>query len=306
MSPVGIGVAARGKANVFMIQATLSGLVTGSLFALIAVGFNLTFMVNRTVNFAHGQWVALGSLLAFTFLVQWQVPLLVTFIGAAVVLGLMGILLERIGIRPLLGHSLSLGFIMSTLAIGIILENVALFHWGTTALYVPSPLGEARLSLLGAGIYPQELLVLGVTALVLLALAVLYRTTWLGRALRVTAENVEAAELMGVNTKWIIACAYGLSGTMAAIAGVLVAPLTGALATAGGNLGLKAFAIAIVGGLDSISGTLLAGLLLGVAEQYIALYLSPGLKDVLVFGLVIAMLMLRPFGLFGSHDEEKV
>ena len=277
------GVVSVGKANALMMQATLSGLVTGSLFALIAIGFNLTFIVNRTVNFAHGQWVALGSLLAFTFLVQWQVPLLVTFIGSAVILSLMGVGLERVGIRPLLGHSLSLGFIMSTLAIGIMLENTALLFWGTTALYVPSTLGDARISLWGAGVYPQELLVLGVTALVLLVLAGLYRGTRFGFALRATAENPEAAALMGVNTKGIIALVYALSGCMAGIAGVLVAPLTGALATAGANLGLKAFAIAIVGGLDSIVGTLLAGLLLGIAEQYIALYLSPGLKDVLGF-----------------------
>ncbi len=287
-----------------MIQATLSGLVTGSLLALIAIGFNLTFMVNRTVNFAHGQWVALGSLLAFTCLVQWQIPLLMTLIGSGVVLGMMGIALERIGVRPLLGHSLSLGFIMSTLAIGIMLENLALLYWGTTALYMPSPLGEARMSVLEAGIYPQELLILGVTTLVLLALAALYKWTRLGLSLRATAENAEVAMLMGVNTKRTIASAYGIAALMAGIAGELVAPVTGALATAGSHLGLKAFAIAIVGGLDSITGTLLAGLLLGVAEQYIALYISPGLKDVLVFALVIAVLMLRPFGLLGTGDDE--
>ena len=103
-----------------------------------------------------------------------------TLIGSGVVLGMMGIALERIGVRPLLGHSLSLGFIMSTLAIGIMLENLALLYWGTTALYMPSPLGEARMSVLEAGIYPQELLILGVTTLVLLALAALYKWTRLG------------------------------------------------------------------------------------------------------------------------------
>ncbi|MBI2462471.1 MAG: branched-chain amino acid ABC transporter permease, partial [Candidatus Rokubacteria bacterium] len=129
-----------------MLQATLSGLAVGSLFALIAVGYNLTYAVNRTVNFAHGQWVAVGSLLAFTLLVQWRIPLLITFIGAAVGMGILGVVLERVGIRPMRGHSLSLGFIMSTLAVGIILENVALFWWGSTALYVPPTFGEARLT----------------------------------------------------------------------------------------------------------------------------------------------------------------
>ncbi len=288
-----------------MIKATLSGLVNGSLFALIAIGFNLTFIVNRTVNFAHGQWVALGSLLAFTCLVQWQVPWLITCIGSATALGMMAIVLERIGVRPLLEHSLSLGFIMSTLAIGIMLENLALLYWGTTALYVPSTLGEARLSVFGAGIYPQELLILGTTVGILSTLAILYRGTSLGLSLRATAENAAVASLMGVNTKWTIACAYGISGLMAGTAGVLVAPITGAMAAAGSHLGLKAFAIAIGGGLDSITGTLVAGLLLGVAEQYIALYISPGLKDVLVFTLVIAVLMLRPFGLLGTFDDER-
>ena len=289
-----------------MFQATLSGLSVGSLFALIAVGFNLTFIVNRTLNFAHGQWVAVGSLLAFTLLVEWHMPLLVTIIGTGVLLGILGIALERIGIRPMIGHSLSLGFIMSTLAIGIMLESAALYMWGSTALFVPSPLGEERMEIFGAGIYPQEVLVPAVTALMLVGLAILYRTTRLGRALRATAENADAAQLMGINTKRMIGFAYGLAGLMAGVAGVLVAPLTGALAVAGAGLGLKAFAIAIVGGLDSITGTLIAGLLLGVIEQYISLYISPGLRDVGVFAIVIGILIIRPFGLLGTAEDEKV
>ncbi len=289
-----------------MLQATISGLAVGSLFALIAVGFNLTFVVNRTVNFAHGQWVALGSLFAFTLLVEWQVPLLITFIGTGVALGILGILLERIGIRPMIGHSLSLGFIMSTLAIGIMLENAALYWWGSVAQFVPSPLGEERMEILGAGIYPQEALIPVVTVIAMIGLAVLYRMTRLGRALRATAENREAAQLMGINAKRMVGLAYGLAGVMAGVAGVLVAPVTGALATAGASLGLKAFAVAIVGGLDSITGTLIAGLLLGVAEQYVALYISPGLRDVVIFALVIAVLLIRPSGLLGTPDDEKI
>lgn len=289
-----------------MLQATISGLAVGSLFALIAVGFNLTFIVNRTVNFAHGQWVAVGSLIAFTLLVQWQWPLLVTFIGAAVVLGAMGIVLERVGIRPMIGHSLSLGFIMSTLAIGIMLENVALYIWESEALFVPSPLGEERMEIFGAGIYPQELLIPVVTAIMIIGLALLYRFTRWGRALRAVAENREAAQLMGIDSRRMIGIAYGLAGIMAAVAGVLVAPVTGALATAGGALGLKAFAIAIVGGLDSIPGTLIAGLLLGVAEQYVALYISPGLRDVVIFAIVIGILLVRPQGLLGTAEDEKI
>ncbi len=288
-----------------MFQATLSGLAVGSLFALIAVGFNLTFAVNRTVNFAHGQWVAVGSLLAFTLLVEWQMPLLVTIIGTGVLLGILGLVLERIGIRPMIGHSLSLGFIMSTLALGIMLESAALYWWGSTALFVPSPVGEERMEIFGAGIYPQEALVPVVTAFMLLGLAIIYRATRLGRALRATAENRDAAQLMGINAKRMVAVAYGLAGLMAGVAGVLVAPLTGALAVAGAGLGLKAFAVAIVGGLDSIIGTLIAGLFLGVAEQYIALYISPGLRDVGVYAIVISMLLIRPFGLLGKSEDEK-
>ena len=289
-----------------MLQSTLSGLAVGSLFALIAVGFNLTFVVNRTVNFAHGQWVAAASLLAFTMLVTWQVPLFITIVSIGVLMGVLGIGLERVGIRPMIGHSLSLGFIMSTLAIGIMIESLGLWGWGTVALFVPSPLGEERMEFLGAGIYPQEIIVPAVTAVMLLGLAVLYRFTRVGRALRATSENPDAARLMGIDTKWMVGLAYGLAGLMAGVAGVLVAPLTGAFAAAGAGLGLKAFAIAIVGGLDSITGTLIAGLLLGVVEQYIALYISPGLRDVGVFAIVIAILIIRPFGLLGTSENEKV
>ena len=162
------------------------------------------------------------------------------------------------------------------------------------------------MEILGAGIYPQEALMPVVTAFMLLGLAIIYRTTRLGRALRATAENPDAAQLMGINTKRMIGYSYGLAGLMAGVAGVLVAPLTGAVAAAGAGLGLKAFAIAIVGGLDSITGTLIAGLLLGVVEQYIALYISPGLRDVGVFAIVIGILLIRPFGLLGTAEDEKV
>jgi branched-chain amino acid transport system permease protein len=286
-----------------VLQALTSGLSVGSLLALIAVGYNLTYAANRTVNFAHGQWVAVGSLLTFTLVVQWRVPALVTFIGTAVAMGLLGVGLERVGIRPMLGHSLSLGFIMSTLAVGILLENVALMVWGSNALPVPPPVGDRRLDLLGIGIYPQEVLVPMVTAIMIACLAALYRWTKVGRALRATAENPDAARLMGIDTRAMVALAYGLGGLMAGAAGVLVAPLTGALATAGGHLGLKAFAVAIVGGLDSVAGTLLAGFLLGVAEQFGALYVSTGLRDVVVFGIVILMLLVRPGGLLGTQDD---
>lgn len=289
-----------------LLQAITSGLSVGCLLALIAVGYNLTYAANRTVNFGHGQWVAVGSLLTFTLFVQWRVPLLVTFIGTAVGMGVLGVALERVGIRPMLRHSMSLGFIMSTLAVGIILENVALLVWGSNALAVPSPFGERRVDFLGVGIYPQELLVPVVTALMIGGLALLYRATKVGRALRATAENPEAARLMGIDTRVMVALAYGLGGVMAGAAGVLVAPLTGALATAGGHLGLKAFAVAIVGGLDSVAGTLLAGMLIGVAEQLGALYISTGLRDVVVFGIVIVMLLLRPWGLLGTREDEKI
>lgn len=286
-----------------VLQALTSGLSVGSLLALIAVGYNLTYAANRTLNFAHGQWVAVASLLTFTLVVQWKVPALVTFIGTAVVMGLLGVGLERVGIRPMLGHSLSLGFIMSTLAVGIILENVALLVWGSNALPVPPPVGDRRLDVLGVGIYPQEVLVPAVTACMIAGLAALYRWTKVGRALRATAENQDAARLMGIDTRGMVALAYGLGGLMAGAAGVLVAPLTGALATAGGHLGLKAFAVAIVGGLDSVAGTLLAGLLLGVAEQFGALYVSTGLRDVVVFGIVVLTLLVRPGGLLGTQDD---
>ena len=183
-----------------MFQATLSGLAVGSLFALIAVGFNLTFIVNRTVNFAHGQWVAGWARCSRSPCWSsgrcrcWSPSS-----GPACCSASWASRWSVVGIRPMLGHSLSLGFIMSTLAIGIMLENAALWWWGSTALFVPSPLGEERIDVFGAGIYPQEAVIPLVTALMLVGLALLYRFTRLGRALRATAENPEAARLMGID-----------------------------------------------------------------------------------------------------------
>ena len=182
-----------------------------------------------------------GSLLAFTLLVEWQMPLLVTIIGTGVLLGILGVALERVGIRPMLGHSLSLGFIMSTLAIGIMLENAALWWWwGSTALFVPSPLGEERIDVFGAGIYPQEAVIPAVTAVMLAGLALLYRFTPAGAAPSGRRRRTRsAARLMGIDAKRMIGFAYGLAGLMAGVAGVLVAPLTGGARRGGGRTGAQ-------------------------------------------------------------------
>jgi branched-chain amino acid transport system permease protein len=217
-----------------------------------------------------------------------------------------GAVVERIGVRPAIKIKSEFGWIMSTIALGIIFKNVAENIWGRDDIKFPSPLPEAPIKFLGANVLPMEILVVGGALALMLAVELFNRKSIYGRAVVATFNDREAAKLMGINTGLVITFSYALSSLTAAFAGVLIAPLTLTGATMGSVLGLKAFAVAIIGGLTSGMGIVVGGLILGIAETCTGYYLSTGYKDVPGLVLLLIVLAYKPAGLFGKAAIKKV
>ena len=288
-----------------LTQLVYSGIALGMIYAVIAFGYQLTFATSDTLNFGQGDALMLGALVGLTLvnlgLNYWLMIPLVCLFGIV-----QGAVVERIGVRPAIKIKSEFGWIMSTIALGIIFKNVAENVWGRDDLKFPSPLPEAPIKLFGANVLPMEILVVVGAVLMMAAVEIFNRRTIWGKAVVATFNDRDAARLMGINTSLVITFSYALSSMSAALAGVLIAPLTLTGSTMGAVLGLKAFAVAIIGGLTSGMGIILGGIILGIAEKTTGYYLSTGYQDVPGLVLLLVVLAVKPAGLFGKHAIKKV
>ncbi len=302
-----------------LLQALLSGLALGGIYALVALGFSITHTTTKTLNFGQGEFLVAGSFVGVGALLLMSgkgysgvlaaddVTLLRygwALLAALLVMGLLGALLYFTAVRPFFGFS-GMAWVMSTIGFGIILQNGALAIWGAGSVAMPSPLGDAVLRFGGAGIRPQEILVLGVTAVVMLGLDFVLRRTRIGKAVRAVAANPKAAALMGINVGAIVVLAFVLSSSLTGLAGLLIAPITTASVFMGLAIALKAFSAAIVGGLTNPRGCIAGGFMLGVIEALVGLWHAE-MREITVFALIILVLVLKPEGLFGEKPFEKV
>ena len=296
-----------------LAQLIVSGVVVGMIYGVIAFGYQLTFATSKTLNFGQGEALMLGALVGLTtinFLIGQQIGTFAAYLlmlPVVLAFGLMqGAVVEFLGVRQAIRTKSEAGWIMATIALGIIFKNLAENIWGRDALRFPSPLPEAALSFNGVRIQPMEIaIVLGAVGL-MIAVEVFNRRSIDGKAVVATANDRDAAGLMGINTRLVITFSYALSSMAAAFAGVLVAPITLTGATMGAVLGLKAFAVAIIGGLSSGVGVVVGGVILGVTENLTGYYISTGYKDVPGLVLLLLVLTFKPSGLFGSAAIKKV
>lgn len=277
------------------------------MYGLVALGFYVTYAVSGTVNFAQGSAMMLGAVLTFTFAKTLGWPMGVAIVLALSLCALYGLLVEFFAVRPFVSRG-SDAWLMATVALGIVADNLALFTFGKEPRSLPSPLAQVPLTIgdLGLGVYPLQLLipVVGLTLAAVLH-TVSRRSRW-GIAMLAVVQNKSAARLMGIPIKRVIAISFALSALFAGIAGVLIAPLFNVNADMGTLFGLKAFAVAILGGITSAWGVMLAGLLFGLVEAIITSTLGSGYTQIISFALVIAVLAWRPGGLFGGVEVKKV
>ncbi|CAB3712835.1 branched-chain amino acid ABC transporter permease [Achromobacter kerstersii] len=290
-----------------LMSAIVSGLGLGSMYGLMALGFYLTYAVSGTVNFAQGSSMMLGAVLTYTFAQTLGWPLAPALLVALALCGVYGLVVERLAVRPFASRG-SNAWLMSTVALGIVLDNVVMFTFGKEPRSLPSPLAQAPLEIggLGLGIYPLQLLIPIIGLVLAAALHTLSRRTRWGVALLAVVQNPNAARLMGIPVRHAIMAAFAVSTLFAGVAGALVAPLFNVQADMGTLFGLKAFVVAILGGITSAWGVMIAGLLFGVVEALITVALGSGYTQIISFTLVIVMLAVRPNGLFGRADVRKV
>jgi branched-chain amino acid transport system permease protein len=288
-----------------LVQLLVTGLALGSMYGLVALGYHITWATSRTMNFSQGHAVMVGAVIAWALVVALGWPLSAGLVATLVALAGFGALVERVAVRPFFRAS-SPAWLLSTIACGIIAENVAQLLFGKDARAFPSALTQRPILVGGAGFYPQELLI-PVVGLGLMALVqVFYHRTRYGRQLKAVAWNAEAAGLMGIDVGRAVMAAYALSAVLAGVAGVLLAPLLNVAPTMGTIIGLKAFAVAIIGGLGSAPGIVIAGLGYGVLEAFVAGYVSTGAREIVGFALVIVVLVARPWGLLGAPPARRV
>jgi len=285
--------------------AIISGIGLGSMYGLIALGFHVTYVVSSTVNFSQGSAMMLGAVLGYTFGVRLQWPMPLAVLAALMLCGLFGLAVERMLVRPFAERG-SNGWLMATVAGGIVLENATLFTFGKEPRSFPSWLAEKPVDVFGAGAYPLQLVIplagLGIAVVLHLVL----RRTRIGKALLAVVQNPDAARLMGIDVRLAIAASYAVSTVLAGIAGLLIAPLFSVHSEMGTLFGIKAFAVAILGGLTSAWGVMLAGLAYGLIEAMATAYLGSVYTQIVAFSVVILALTAMPNGLFGRAAVNKV
>jgi branched-chain amino acid transport system permease protein len=275
-------------------SAIISGLGLGSMYGLLALGFHITHAVSRTVNFAQGSTMMLGAVVCFTFWVTLGWPLALAVLLALMACALWGVVVERVAVRPFVARG-SNSWLIATVALGIVLENVVLFTFGKDPRGMPPGiLTTGMISIVGIRIQYLQLLIPVIGLALAAGLQVFFATSRHGNA------------LLGIRVERVIAFAFALSGLLAGIAGILVAPLFIISSTMGTLFGIKAFAVAILGGIESAWGVVLAGLLYGIAEALITALVGSTYTQIVTFALVILALALRPTGLFGRTELRKV
>lgn len=303
-----------------LLQALISGLAVGAAYALVALGFSVTFSTTRTLNFSHGEFVSAGAFVGMSVLfLALGKPISETSFGADLpgsgaqllallaalgIMGVLGWLLYVIGVRPFRGHT-GMAWVMSTLGFGVVLQSIGLAIWGPKPVFVPAPVGDEILRFAGVGVRPQELLTLAVAVTIMLVFDRVMRITLLGKAMRAVAHSPANASLMGINVNAIMIGAFVFSSALAGLSGFLLAPIAQASLFMGLSVGLKGFSGAMIGGLDNPRGCVIGGFLLGVLESMVNLWQAQW-REVAIFALVILVLAFRPTGLFGARRVEKV
>lgn len=288
-----------------MVQLVINGLAMGSIYALIALGLLQIFNAVRIVNFAQGQLLMVGAFLGIATITQAQLPIWISYLISFAAMAVIGVIFMLVAYYPLRGKPFYL-VILTTIAVGMVLENLVLIIFGPLPQSVASPFGSSQIQIGNVVVSQHVLFIFAATAVLLLAQWWFMSRTRFGRMIRATSLDMDMARLVGIRVRYTVTVAFMLGSMLAGAAGLLVAPLFLAEPAMGGALGLKAFVVSVIGGFGNLYGAVLAGLLLGLLETLVAGYISSDFRDVISFLLMVGFLFVRPQGLFGEKQSERV
>lgn len=284
-----------------ILQFIFSGITIGSIYAMVALGFNIIYSATDIINFAQGEFVMLGGMIMVSLVKVLNLPMWLAFPIAVLSVTLIGALFERLCIHPLKKPTV-LTLIIITIAGSILMKGGAMFAWGKEILSLPHFSSEKPILFFGATILPQVLWILGIITVAVALLALFFRITITGKAMRACAANRRAASLVGINVKRIVLFAFALSAMLGAIAGIVITPISLMSYDRGAMLALKGFGAAVLGGLGNPVGAVAAGFLIGVLESLSAGLISSHYKDAIALIVLLAVLFMKPSGLFGSGE----
>lgn len=290
-----------------ILQCLFSGLTSGSIYAMVGLGFNIIYNATGIVNLAQGEFLMLGGLVMVLFTVALKIPMVAAFFLTIATVTLVGILFERLAIYPAhkKGGSLVL-FITITIAVSMLLQGIAMFIWGKDPLSLPPFTSGQPIQLLGAAVTPQVLWVLGLSMLAVVLMNLFFNHTITGKAMSACSENREAASLVGIPVNVMILLSFALSAALGAVAGATITPITLMVYDRGPLLALKGFSAAVLGGLGLGVGAVAGGLILGLVEAFSAGFISSGFKDAIALLILILVLFFKPGGIFGSEEVVRI
>ncbi|MEF3696030.1 branched-chain amino acid ABC transporter permease [Desulfolutivibrio sp.] len=293
----------------YYLQLFISGLVVGSIYSLVALGFVIIYKATKVVNFAQGELVMVGAYVCFALTVQAKLPFLAAFFMTLAFSFVLGIVIERLILRPMIGEPI-ISVIMVTIGLSSVLKSLVQLFWGTQIQVFPPVLPQEPVMIAGLPVAPVYLAAFALSVILFLIFSAFFKYSRLGISMRATAFDQQAAASMGIGIKNIFALSWCIAAMVSSIGGVILGNINGINAQLG-HLGLKVFPAVILGGLDSLLGAALGGLIVGVlenvcdgaAKEFLGL---GGFKDVAAFILLVVILMIKPYGLFGAREIERV
>ncbi len=291
------------------IQYLISGLSLGSVYALIALGYTMVYGIAKMLNFAHGDVIMIGAFTTYTICSTMGLPTAVGVLAAVVFCTLLGVCIEKVAYKPLRKASSPLAVLITAIGVSYLLQNVALLIFGTntkafaSVVFVkPVKLADGQLTISG-----ETIVTIFVCIIIMAGLMLFIKKTRAGQAMLAVSEDKGAAQLMGINVNGIIALTFAIGSALAAIAGVLLCSSYPSLDPYTGSMpGIKAFVAAVFGGIGSIPGAFIGGILLGIVEIFAKAYISSQMADAIVFAILIVILLIKPTGLLGKNIQEKV
>lgn len=292
-----------------VLQQLINGISLGSIYALIALGYTMIYGIIKLINFAHGDIYMVGAYIGFFAITQAHLSIVPSLLISLVVTGFLGMLVERLAYKPL-RHAPRISVLITAIGVSFFLEYTTMYFVSPTPRTFPAMFGDVAVTVGTVGgivINGQQMLILGITAVLMVILTYIVQKTKTGKAMRAASFDTETAELMGINSDRIISITFGIGSALAAVAGVLVGiyynsidPLMGIMP------GLKAFVAAVLGGIGILPGAVVGGLILGVVEAFVSGFISSTFRDAAAFAILILVLLVRPAGIFGKNTKEKV
>ena len=289
----------------FMEQLS-NGLAMGSIYALTAIGFTMVYGIIRLINFAHGDIYMIGAFLTLTGLTVLNMPIWLAFLFGMIGSALIGIAIAKLAYSPVF-KAPRINLFLSAIGVAMFLENFAMLIWGPQTQTFPSVINNKIFTFIGFRVSSLQLIIFGTTIVLVTLLTYIVQYTRIGRAMRCVSQDMDVSKLMGINTNRIVYFTFALGSSLGAAAGILVGMYYKAVFPMMGFVpGLKAFIAAVIGGIGSIPGAMLGGLIMGVSESLGAAYISSGYRDAIAFIILIVILLLKPEGLLGKGIKEKV